>query len=568
MAAVLDGSGPPEGAAAGPGREAVALGRWRGLQFRFLATVIAGAVLSSVLVAGFAYRFAHQRAYAASLATLQSLAIAVERTVSVGAFAGDRVVLQEIADGLARHELVDGADVESAQGDTLAARWKDAHEAARHHADPHDLSIRRTLASPFPGGDPVGSLHLHADAGRIAAAATEEALRLSGLMVGQTALVALLLYAVAARLVSRPIVGLAQRLQAMSAGTDDRLTVPPRHCRDEIGVLIGSANALLDANAQALRRERELRAEIEAMETQYRQIFDSSSAGIFVLDAEGRMINGNPTVSRVVGLSLAEMRGLSHGTFLRRVFAQPEQVQAMIDAARGDGETVSADLELLGSRPGSRWVHCLVSVQRGPAALERRRQQGWIEGVIYDITERRTAEQAIRQEADHDALTGLKGRRASLAVIDRLVGAASDAGGTLSLLNVDLDGFKLVNDTLGHHAGDQVLVAVATRLKSAMRRASDLVGRLGGDEFVIVLPGVGPVDPVLVSVVQALLAAVDEPIVLEDGRQARIGLSIGIACLPQHGCTRQQLSAAADAAMYEVKRHGKNGWALAAAAAS
>lgn len=568
MAAMLDDAGAPEGCATGPVRHPAAARRWHGLQFRFLMTVVVGAALFSVLIGGFSYRVAHQRAYAASMATLDSLAIAVERTASVGAFAGDRVVLQEIVDGLARHQLVAGADVQSAQGETLAAHWKDAREADEHHADPRDLAIRRTLASPFPGGDPVGSLHLHADADRIADAATDEALRLSGLMVGQTALVALLLYSVGVRLVSRPIVGLAQRLQTMSAGTDDRLSVPPRHCHDEIGVLIGGANALLEANAQALRRERELRAEIEAMEAQYRQIFDSSSAGIFVLDGDGRLLNGNPTVSRVVGLSLAEMRGLPHGTFLRRVFAQPEQVQAMIDNARRHGETVSADLELLGSQPGSRWVHCLVSVQRGPAVPERRRQQGWIEGVIYDITERKSAEQAVRREADHDALTGLKGRRASLAMIDRLIDAANGAGGTLSLLNVDLDGFKLVNDTLGHHAGDQVLIAVAARLKSAMRRATDVVGRVGGDEFVVVLPSVGPCDLALVSVVEALLAAVGEPIVLEDGQQARIGLSIGIACLPQHGRNRQQLSAAADAAMYEVKRNGKNGWALAVAAAS
>lgn len=91
-------------------------------------------------------------------------------------------------------------------------------------------------------------------------------------------------------------------------GTTERLTVPTGHALDEIGDLTHSANALLDANQIAMQRERELRAEIEVMEAQYRQIFDFSSAGIFVLDGEGRLINSNPTALRVIGLPREQVR--------------------------------------------------------------------------------------------------------------------------------------------------------------------------------------------------------------------------------------------------------------------
>jgi two-component system, sensor histidine kinase and response regulator len=229
------------------------------LQLRFMLTIVVGAALFSAVAGGLAYRLGHERALANSRAALEGLAQAVEKTVAVGAFAGDAVLLREVADGLARNDLVAGVEVRSARGESLA-RSARGGVAPAHAA----MAIERPLASPFDPSERVGVLHIQGDAERIGAAATQEAYRLAALMVGQAALVAWLLYGAAARLVSRPIANLARQLHAMPPGTAERLATPPGHRGDEIGMLITSANALLDANAGALQSERTVRAEIEA----------------------------------------------------------------------------------------------------------------------------------------------------------------------------------------------------------------------------------------------------------------------------------------------------------------
>lgn len=435
------------------------------------------------------------------------------------------------------------------------------------------MVIDLPLASPFDVAERVGTLRIHANDARIDAAAADEALRQATLMAAQAALLALLLYAVAAQLVSRPIVRLARELHAMQPGTGQRLATPLMHQNDEIGTLIGGANALLDSNAVALRCERDLRAEVEAMEAQYRQIFDSSSAGIFVLDGAGRLINSNPTVSRLLGLSLTQMRELTREEFLQRVFARPDHVHAIMAQAASSGQTVSADMELVQHGDTRRWVHCLISVQ-GRSVQSRSVQGGGdehaddpitgaVEGVIYDITERKTQETEVRHLSEHDTLTGLKNRAAADAAIDRFVDDALASGSSISLMCIDLDGFKQINDQFGHQAGDEVLVACAERMKAAVRRASDLIARVGGDEFVVALRGTGPDDPVLGLTAMALLEALRRPIVLASGASVRVGASIGIACLPRHAHDRVGLTGLADAALYEVKRNGRNSFAMA-----
>ena len=545
---------------------AALLGGLRSLQLRFMLTVVAGAVLFSVAAGGLAYQLGHERALASSRGTLEGLARAVAMTVAIGAYASDRVLMQEVADGLARNELVASVDVVSARGEQLARSRRTGSAATPMPAG--EMSIDLPLASPFDASERVGALHIRADDQRVGAAAKQEAYRLAALMAGQTVLVALLLYGVAAWLVSRPIVTLARQLRELSPGTDKRLDTPLLHRHDEIGTLIEGANALLDANAIALQRERDLRGQVEAMEAQYRQIFESSSAGIFVLDAAGRLINGNPTVSRVVGLSLEQMRELEHDNFVERVFGQPEQVQIMMERAARQGETVSADLELVQHGQTRRWVHCLISVQGGSAEPAAGTSPAIVEGVIYDITERKSAETAVRYLSEHDVLTGLKNRASSDVALEHFIEHANDDRTPVSVLCIDLDGFKQINDEFGHHAGDQVLTACAQRMQATVRRSSDLVGRMGGDEFMIALRDVGPGDPALCVTAAALLDALRTPVLLENGVLVGVGASIGIACLPRHGNDRAGLVQAADAAMYQVKRSGKNSFAMAVSGSS
>jgi diguanylate cyclase (GGDEF)-like protein len=236
----------------------------------------------------------------------------------------------------------------------------------------------------------------------------------------------------------------------------------------------------------------------------------------------------------------------------------------MIDEAAERGETMSADLELRSADGDTRWVHCLVSVQDAARAASPHEVTpgGIVEGVLYDITERKRAERDVRRRAEVDALTGALNRAATEEAIDRFI-AQAGADEAMTLLYLDLDGFKQVNDRFGHKAGDQVLQQVAVRIQRSLRRSTDLLGRIGGDEFAVVLQHANPDETAPAQIAAALLEAVREPVLLDDGQAVEIGVSIGLAGFPRHGRSRRELMHAADGAMYAVKRHGKNGYASA-----
>lgn len=130
------------------------------------------------------------------------------------------------------------------------------------------------------------------------------------------------------------------------------------------------------------------------------------------------------------------------------------------------------------------------------------------------------------------------------------------------MLFIDLDGFKRVNDTLGHDAGDSVLKAVANRLTSLVRK-SDTVARLGGDEFVLLLREVELVQDVL-NMAQKIIDTLGKKVQLESGEAPKIGASIGISICPDNGVNLDELLMAADQAMYQSKERGKNTFTLAA----
>jgi len=528
------------------------------LQLRFLAWVAGAALLFAALAGALAYQFGFHRAERAALHTLEGLLTAVEKTAAIGAYANDTVLLQEVAQGLSRDPQVRAVEILDSQG-TALLQVQGQRRAALQAAP----VVERPLKAPFVRDEQVGLLRIHVERAEVEGRAREQAWTLALLMAGQSLLIALVLAWTAQRLVSRPIVGIARQLHQLPPGTAHRLQAPASHEHDELGLLTRAVNALLQGNEQALQRERALRAEIEAMEAQYRQIFDSTSAGIFVLDREGRLINGNPTVLRVIGAPANAMKQLQGEDFVRRVFARPERVHAMIGAAAQRHETVSADLELLSRDQATHWVHCLISVQ--PPAPGQRDEL--VEGVMYDVTERKRAERAVQHRAEHDALTGLKNRAAGEAVLERFVHEASLHGKAVTLMVLDLDGFKQVNDVHGHEAGDEVLVQCARRMAGIARRASDLVARMGGDEFIVALYDCDVEDGFVAEIGGGLLQALREPVLLPDGLgggiEVRVGTSIGIASFPRHADTAKALMQRADEVMYEVKRNGKNAYAVA-----
>lgn len=171
-------------------------------------------------------------------------------------------------------------------------------------------------------------------------------------------------------------------------------------------------------------------------------------------------------------------------------------------------------------------------------------------GVMKDVTEQAKNEQVMEQLAYQDALTELPNRFFFEQQAETLLALARRHRRKMHFIYIDLDGFKEVNDTQGHAAGDDLLVQVAQRFKTRVR-SSDLLGRLGGDEFVALVEG----DVSARTVGERYLETFAEPFDVQ-GRLVRIGASIGVAEYPEEGGTLGALMSSADVAMYEAKRAG------------
>ncbi len=181
-------------------------------------------------------------------------------------------------------------------------------------------------------------------------------------------------------------------------------------------------------------------------------------------------------------------------------------------------------------------------------------------GIIRDITKRKYQEDNLRYMAYHDALTGLPNRKAFADELDRSLSWAKSGDCMLALLFVDLDGFKQVNDSLGHKMGDLLLVTVAQRLSNCLR-GSDTVSRLGGDEFTIILRKI-PKPQLAAKIAEKILKTITEPIVLEN-HNATVSVSIGISIYPDTADNCETLLKQADAAMYRAKQLGRNRYEFA-----
>lgn len=181
--------------------------------------------------------------------------------------------------------------------------------------------------------------------------------------------------------------------------------------------------------------------------------------------------------------------------------------------------------------------------------------------VAYFVFARvREASVARERLASYDLLTGLPNRMLITRLLGQAVARAQRQDQRFAVLFVDLDRFKAVNDSLGHHAGDQLLIEIAQRLRDSVR-ASDTVGRLAGDEFVVILENIRSPEEVL-ALAEKLRHTVQEPVPIE-GQAAQVGASIGIALYPEHGRSVEELLRRADAAMYAVKAAGRDGARLA-----
>jgi diguanylate cyclase (GGDEF)-like protein/PAS domain S-box-containing protein len=294
---------------------------------------------------------------------------------------------------------------------------------------------------------------------------------------------------------------------------------------------------------------RQARLRLQESEAFFRLTFSQAAVGIALLSREGRFLRVNRKLSDIVGYSEIEL--------LQRFFHQvtwPEDLledrAVMARLAAGEIGDVQRETRYVHKDGRTVWVALSVSTMREAATSQLR-----LILAVEDISRRKQAEEALLRMANHDALTGLPNR---LLLQDRLAQAvckAGRAGRQVGVMFIDLDRFKHVNDSLGHEAGDQLIVEIARRLSGSLRE-SDTVARQGGDEFVVVLDDLGgPEDAALVA--QKVLGRLFQPLLL-CGEEVFPTGSIGIAMYPRDGDDSAALLKAADSAMYGAKAGGGN----------
>jgi diguanylate cyclase (GGDEF)-like protein/PAS domain S-box-containing protein len=484
------------------------------------------------------------------LTSLQELMKTVERTASIACYLGDTQLAAEIAEGLLGNRTV--REVVILAGDRELARRGIAGPGQGHglvYAISRDVqSLTLPVRSPFAPGMVVGRIDVVPDAAAIHAEILDK-LRFV-MLLGVVLLVTAMAGAVVTvnRYVTGPISRLSGQLYRLRTATGEALQVPRGHERDEIGVLVADVNAMADDIVNALREERLLRELHEIESRKYRTIFEHADTGIFVVDVDGMLVSGNPAFAALFGLEWSATLVWSALRFSDLCGEHATDVADLIQRGREEGEPISIDIRV-GGRPGvpTRWVSIMLSPL----------PDGNLQGVANDVTGRKQAELAAQELAVTDRLTGLGNRLAFERRLDEMFERSyREPAYRFTLLMLDLDWFKRVNDTHGHKAGDEVLVQVGRRLEGAVRR-TDFVGRLGGDEYVVLLHGTR--EPgVIEGILRKIVDAVDQPIDIGGGVFVQVGTSIGAAIFDDPSLSREELLHRADLAMYAAKQSGRN----------
>ncbi|OHC64164.1 MAG: hypothetical protein A2045_02135 [Rhodocyclales bacterium GWA2_65_20] len=279
------------------------------------------------------------------------------------------------------------------------------------------------------------------------------------------------------------------------------------------------------------------------------KVFEYSAEAIVITDTAGRILAVNPAFTWLTGYRPDEAIGatpriLKSGRHEDGFYAA--MWQALLDDGHWEGELWDR------RKDGSHYPKWLT--------INAVRDDGRIThyvALFSDISERKENEDRIRFLAEHDHLTGLPNRRLLEARAGQIIGSGRRRDAGLALMMIDLDRFKNVNDTLGHPAGDRLLIEVAHRLAACVR-TTDTVVRLGGDEFVVLLEGV-PDAADVAAVAGKIRDALNRPIVIED-KAMHTPPSIGIALYPGDGEDVETLLKNADTALYQVKAGGRNAW--------
>ena len=360
--------------------------------------------------------------------------------------------------------------------------------------------------------------------------------RLWGISAGLVSLLGVAMWLALRLSVLKPIADLRDAITRVGQG--DRHTKLAVKQHDELGEVATVFNRMQD--------------QLVASEIRIRAVMDNVVDAVITIDENGVIESANQAVRHVFGYTPEELLGQKITLLMPAPYGEEHDHYVDDYLTSGKSKVLGVGREVIGKRKDG----TVFPMDLAVTEMWLHGQRYFI-GIARDITERKEQMAAIEYQALHDALTDLPNRTLLSDRLHQAILSAIRGDQPLAFIIMDLDHFKEINDTLGHHNGDLILQQVANRVRGVLRE-SDTVARLGGDEFAVLLPAADLEDATQIA--KKLLDGLDRPFDLE-AQSFRVGASLGIALFPEHGRDGSALMKRADVAMYEAKR-SKTGYAV------
>lgn len=313
----------------------------------------------------------------------------------------------------------------------------------------------------------------------------------------------------------------------------------------EEGTLLAIEGFITDVTARRLSQE--MRQEAER---RYRDIFEHATEGMFQTTLEGRYLNVNPALARIYGYASPAELIATLEDIAQNLYIDPQRRDEFLALMHRQDVVQEFESEIRRKNGEVIWISENVRAVRNCEG-----KLICFEGTVVDVTERKRYAAQLEYQATHDVLTGLPNRSLFADRMEQALRCAERDKRGVALAFVDLDQFKLINDTLGHEVGDKLLTEIAARLMECVRDA-DTVARLGGDEFVLICTHRHE-EQEISRMMQRVLECISRPWLTPHG-EFTIGCSIGISLFPRDGHNVESLLKSADSAMYKAKELGRN----------
>lgn len=509
------------------------------LILRLAMVLVLTSVIAGVVAVRYYYQSIYQQEVDKARLAIDQLHKTISSTASIAAYLNDKDLALEVVNGLTKNDIILGAHITS--NDKTLVLYGPENETN---------ALTYELFNPFLENEVVGEITLTPAQQWIELNARGIAQNSAHLLVGHTIVVLLIFIVIAYFIVTKPMGLLSSELKRIVPGTANRLAMPFAQSDSEIGEMTKSINSMLRDAESHFNQERELRKEVQELGSRLQLLFEHASSAMILATRGGKiMLFNNSTAQLLKQLNIT----ISDNLFdlVDNAFIDGDKVKQHITNNLDKNDVARGEYQLINDAQGNEvWVHILVTRSYGHDS------SAYLQIFINDVTSHKNMVAHLSQEASTDKLTGLLNRVGA----EREIEARLEAQMPLSLMLIDLDGFKPVNDVHGHDAGDKILRHVAAALQSVLRK-EDLCIRWGGDEFVVVIEGAN--SDTALTLAEKLRTALSTPTHLDNGEQVAVGASIGVALSPQHGVSIKQLVSAADKAMYSIKHQQKNATALA-----